>query len=198
MNPQHKIIILQANTYSGKTEVSNFLESTLGIKEFHPYGFRKRQLENHYKCPNLDTQEGKNFIPDGMSVSMQELMVSEYHHYVEIDPFFTTRVLRDNLSELVDTKGTVCVVSIRNIPEVLELFKVLWAHKYTHEPYFIRINRPGYNGSTSDDKMERIWQLYNLNYVSSCFVVNNDSTLDSLFEQVKQILFPSNSSVSLT
>ena len=198
MNPQHKIMVLQANTSSGKTEVSKFLEKTLGIPEFHPYGFRKRQLEKHYRCPNLDTQEGKNFIPEGMEITMQEFMVSEYHHYVKVDPFFTTRVLKDNLSELVDNKGSVCVVSIRNIPEVLELFKVLRAHKYTHEPYFIRINRPGYDGSTSDEKMEDIWKLYNLNYWSNCFVVDNDSTVENLFEQVKQIIFPSSSSVSLT
>ena len=193
--PKFKIVVVVGNTSSGKTTISTYLKDKYFFAEFHPYGFRKRQLEEHYGCPDLDTQEGKRFTPKDLFVNMEAIMDSEYHLYKDLDPFYTARRLRGDLSSTLEYEDAfiadyqdVCVVSIRNPAEVIELLQCISEYKDSHQPFFFRVDRPGYTGSSTDNNLTKIWSIFNSAYPLDCYILRNLLGVDYLYMQVEEML----------
>jgi hypothetical protein len=148
------MVIAHGLSKSGKSTLVKLAEEKYGFVGFHPNSFRKDQLQRHYRCPDLDTPEGKSFIPNGMTIPMQQLMVDEYHFYAERDPLFTARRMAIDLPVLLTKHDRVIVQSIRNMAEVDVLMGLRW-----YFPVVIAIDR-GQQGETSDEMTDDILARY--------------------------------------
>jgi energy-coupling factor transporter ATP-binding protein EcfA2 len=96
---------------------------------FDPYGFRKRELENLYKLPGgaLDTPVGKAYQAPRAKYTMGEIMVRNFHFWREVDPYFTTRNLHQEITSAkqwlpedpnVNSAPSIVGISFRNLEEV--------------------------------------------------------------------------------
>ena len=131
---KQKIVVLAGNTGTGKSLVSSYLKDHHRFVEFVPFRFYKKFLEEMYSCPNLDTIAGKEFVPAGMKIDMQQYMVNFFHFAEENDPFFTTRKMSGDLPYLVATGSDIVISSVRPLGEINFLLGFL---EKTYDPELV-------------------------------------------------------------
>lgn len=189
MDSKKKVILFHGVSGTGKTTCSNYLQQEYKFTELHPFGFYKRWLEAHYDSPDLDSTLGKEFVPKGMEISMQQLMVDCFHFWEPRDPYFTTRNLSDSLDELVTDTSVegISLVSFRNKPELEALFNCLWGYQLT--PTFINLTRPNVESRESSDiHSESLWRLIKSHYEERCFELVNDGDLKTLYSKLDELV----------
>jgi hypothetical protein len=189
---RQKIVVVSGNTDTGKSTISNYLRDHHRFKEFVPYAFYKRFLEDTYQCPSLETDEGKAFVPPGMEMDMKQYTVNHFHWMAENDPYFTTRKMSVDLPNLISSGADIVISGVRNLPEINFLMTFL---KKTYNPdlveyYFINVSREGRLGRTSDHLQPALVTWSRLEYPSFSFEVCNDSTEEVLIQKVLSIVFP--------
>ncbi len=185
-------VIILGVSGSGKTTVAKYLEERHDLYAFHPYRKVKDFYEDHYGLSPgyLDTKEGKEYIPPGMTITMQEMMVAEYHFRREVDPLYTTRAIFDSLStRLLYDWDNFSVQGLRNIEEVEEIEKVFADWNFD----FVLVELQGRNArESSDEKYDSIKQKllnskYNRNPGEIITIINEETTsLEDLYKQVDE------------
>lgn len=177
-NNENFLILVHGVTGSGKSEVCNYLESEYGIINFHPFGFVKRQLEEHYELPYgaLDTRAGKDHKADGANSTMQEIMIDLYHFYRKHDQRYCTRNLRREVPRLLE-KHHVIMQGIRN-PE--EVGAIRYIKESLGVPFlYLDIKRDKEERATSDEHYEYV-QDESLSLCSVSAQIENNGTLKDL------------------
>lgn len=183
-----RICVFQGVTGSGKTTASQYLQTWHGFTEFHPYGFRKRELEDLYNPPgDLESMIGKNYIPPGMNITLHQLMIEEYKFYKRIDPHFTARRLNQDLNKMIALGESIAVVSIRSLAEVNKLMRSLVFAEYEgYTLYFFDIYREDSTRRESDELNEEISIVYENAFPDRYFKIEN-RVKDSFCMQVRSI-----------
>lgn len=148
-------IIFLGLSGSGKSTACEYLDVMHGYYDFHPYRFVKRQYERLYSLQEgaLDTREGKNYIPPGATITMQQLMVDEYHFRKERDPYYTTRNISLELGK-VSRDTPLCIQAVRNIAETEQILKL--GRYFTLAVIEAELRQ---RSESSDTEYERIYKI---------------------------------------
>jgi hypothetical protein len=121
-----KVVAVFGYSGAGKTYFCDRVTQLAGLESIHCIGHLKKDLEQLYRLPtgSLDTPSGKEIVPQGMTVSIGQLLKDLYHFYSKKDPYYSTRGLRDILDRLLSEGKGFALNGIRNFSEV-ELLKDL-------------------------------------------------------------------------
>lgn len=191
-----KLLLVLGKSGAGKTTVANYLEEKEWY-HFHPLNFLKRWLEPHYdlEYKDLDTQEGKSKIPLGMSISMQEYLVNLFHFMKINDPFFTSRNIPNEITQVFweastiepneyIISGIVCV-GFRNEAEIQALFSIVEEHDISLT--VLEINRPLLDEVTSDESYYDIREMI-LQKGLDIHSIENSGSIEELLKNVDTVL----------
>lgn len=179
------IVVAHGLTGSGKTEVANYLEEKYGVRHFHPYRFVKRQYEELLgkQIGFLDTQEGKNYpIPGNEGVTMQELMVEDFHFTRRWFPMKTALHVRRTLPMMLQY-ADVCCVSFRNQAETDELLAIAPNHTLV----LITLSRELARAESSDVFHDEIKSRL-LSAANFVFPIANDFSLTHLQVMIDEVM----------
>lgn len=116
------IILLSGNSSSGKTTFAESLESNYrdtfaAIDSIAPL----RRLYDHYYGVYPDSQERKSYVPPGCTLSLQEMLVEEYHFRKRIDPQFSARHVYKEGAKFLQSGYVPVYLNVRNLEEAQSL-----------------------------------------------------------------------------
>lgn len=187
------LLIINGVTNSGKTTAMEYTLNNCEVNGskflyLHPIARLKRFLEQQYQCPDLDTKEGKNYIPPGSPSSMQEIMVGMWNLFVRdgLDPMFSQRMLIRDLEGVPDDTPLV-FNAIRNLGEVEFLINL--AKSRTMDLFFIRLRPPldvTYNAPSSDANEQNVAMA--LFKATKNSVIVDNSFNDEFFQCLSYVL----------
>ena len=182
-----KLICIFGMSGSGKTHLSNRIESLLSYPAIHCIGHIKRYYERIYNLPigSLDTPEGKNHIAPGAKSSVGECIVQLYHFWQEHDPAYSTRGLKQIIIDLVESDTSFTLNGIRNMEEGVMINELKSKYKSSLEVYKIWIESDLSNPLTTDALQEDIYQRI---IEDKQFELFNDMTFNCFDQFIKERL----------
>jgi hypothetical protein len=180
-----RLFIVHGISQVGKSEISRYLQRRFpGIVEIHPIASWKRLHEEIYglEVGSLDTKAGKEYIPNGMNCSMNDLMVRLYFMMKEVDPYYSSRSIDMEVSK-TNAPGIV-LLSLRNHAEV----DIALKHSKSMNTMYLHVTRDGVEPISSDLHHDEIHQR--LSSELKCQeVVNNYLTLRELHKELNKLCY---------
>ncbi|MGK7894039.1 MAG: hypothetical protein AB4372_10545 [Xenococcus sp. (in: cyanobacteria)] len=180
-----QIILVFGYSGSGKTYFCDRVKELVGFESLHPIGWVKAQYENIYDLPNgfLDTTEGKRYVPEGMTITVNQVLIDLYHFWANRDPFYSTRGFLPILKGHLSQGNSVCINGIRNYQEILAIEELIRSSEVISTGIWLEGDRAI---EKSSDKLQK--QIFNHMETSYKFALVNDYS-ESRFDTLIETLF---------